>query len=292
MPYPKNLFSAKPYDAQRLLLEIIAQDGTWQLMVEKEQARILGAQLLALSEGDTVSQVSYFLQNSMVYVPGSTLWMGSMPGENVPSDELPRHPVQVSELYVSALLVTQGLYRYVMGENPSIEKGSKKPVHAVSWIDALHFCNALSTLDNKDPVYTLTPEGVVWDRSANGYRLPTEAEWEYVARTKDDLFFSGSDSMDDVAWCLENSTELADVGVKQPNAWGIYDLSGLVCEWCWDGFGAYPSDNSSNLGSLEGEKVCRGGSWQKEKRYAKPTSRYTQIPTFQGDVGIRLLRNV
>ena len=135
---------------------------------------------------------------------------------------------------MSAVLITQGLWRHLMGNNPSTNVGSKKPVHHISWWEAIRFCNVFSEKLGLEQVYA-TQNGVVeWNRNANGFRLPTEAEWEFAARTRDDLRFSEGDDISKLGWTAEaNLQEMPDVGMKEPN-YGDYDLSGLVFEWCWD----------------------------------------------------------
>ena len=98
----------------------------------------------------------------------------------------------------------------------------------MTWFEAVSFCNVLSEREGLTKAYVFHEDGVKWDAAANGYRLPTEAEWEYAARTREDLHFVGSDSFDEVAHCEENSSELADIATKKPNDWGFYDMSGLV----------------------------------------------------------------
>ena len=137
--------------------------------------------------------------------------------------------------------VTQKLYQEIMGENPSGFKGDNLPVENVSWHDAVEFCNALSKKTGLTPVYTIELLNygidiiVKQNDSANGFRLPTEEEWEYAAKGGDNYIFAGSNNIDDVAWYRDNSdSKTHPVAQKKSNGYGLYDMNGNVWEWCWD----------------------------------------------------------
>jgi len=242
---------------------------------------------------------------TMVFVKGGTYWQGS---NEVPYSANERvHRTTVSSFYISSTEITQAQWQDVMGTNPSKFPGKDRPVEYVSWFDAVKFCNALSVKEGLIPAYTITKSTVEWDKSANGYRLPTEAEWEYAARggqfgaiTDEPLKkapYSGSDTTAaSVGWYEANSKKSTKpVAQKAANALGLYDMSGNVWEWCWDWYGAYPKNDVVNPDGSEnktGQKVLRGGSWFTPEKLLRATYRYWNVPTFKvNSVGFRIARN-
>lgn len=200
----------------------------------------------------------------MVSIPSGEFMMGSADGA---IDAKPPHQVKVNGFLMDEHEVTQEVYEKVIGTNPSRRKNPQNPVEQVTWIAAAKFCNARSLQEGLKPCYDTN----TWacDFSANGYRLPTEAEWEYAYRagSSTQFYFSGStQDLKSFAWFEGNSqTKPHPVGQRRPNAWGLYDMAGNVWEWCNDFYGVKyyrqsPTDNPR--GPQEGEKrVLRGGAW-------------------------------
>jgi len=222
--------------------------------------------------------------------------MGDTRGEGQ-TDELPTHQVTLSSFYIGKYEVTQAEYQAVMGTNPSHFSGSDKPVENVSWFDAVEYCNARSIQEGLTPCYNTTNIQEC-NFSVNGYRLPTEAEWEYAARggsNNPDYLYSGSNDINSVAWNSSNSGSTShNVGTKTPNGLGIYDMSGNVWEWCNDRYGSYSSSAQSDpVGPATGSyRVTRGGSWYYSATYCRVAYRYDDYPANSNyNIGFRLARS-
>ncbi len=239
------------------------------------------------------------LPRNMVLVEGGTFRMGSASGGN--DNESPVHDVTVSTFYISRYEVTQALYREVMGSSPSAADrgiGDSHPVNKVSWYDAVKFCNRLSERDGLKPAYTINGASVSCDWSADGYRLPTEAEWEYAARggkKSGGYAYAGSGSPGDVAWYKDNCGETSHpVGQKKPNELGLYDMSGNVHEWCWDFYGRYTggSQRDPRGPASASLHMLRGGSWFSFAGGCRVTDRGGYYPGDRaGSIGFRIVRN-
>jgi formylglycine-generating enzyme required for sulfatase activity len=200
----------------------------------------------------------------MVAIPAGEFTMGSDSGA---VDAKPAHKVKVDSFLMDPHEVTQEVYEKVVGNNPSRRKGPRNPVEQVTWSAAVKFCNARSTQEGLTPCYDLKSGRC--DFAANGYRLPTEAEWEYACRaatTTEFYFGDRPDQLKAYAW-FDGNAEAGPhpVAQRKPNAWGLYDMTGNVWEWCNDFYGAKYYRNSpveNPRGPDEGEKrVLRGGAW-------------------------------
>ena len=246
------------------------------------------SELLALSE--------FFSANDMVLIYSGTFLMGSPSNEQGRSaNEGPQCQVTVSSFYMGKYPVTQAEYQEIMGTNPSAFKGPDLPVEQVSWFDAIEYCNKQSIREGLTPVYTINGNDVIWDREANGYRLPTEAEWEYACRAGTQTPYYSGASVNDAGWYTGNSGgKTRPVGEKQPNPWGLYDMHGNVLEWCWDLLGKYTAEAQINpQGAMSGyERVYRGGSWRFEARQTRSAFRFGNHPYLKTFfLGFRIVRN-
>ena len=204
----------------------------------------------------------------LALIPAGEFLMGSPDSDKDASDdEKPQHRVRITQpFYLGVYQVTQGQYRAVTGANPSHFKGSDDlPVESVSWHDAIAFCNKLSEREGLKPYYQLD---AATRSGGEGYRLPTEAEWEYACRAGSTTRYSFGDdaaSLGEYAWFNGNSGgKTHPVGQKRPNAFGLYDMHGNVWEWCWDVYAAYnansPGADPDGPSGASG-RVIRGGCW-------------------------------
>jgi formylglycine-generating enzyme required for sulfatase activity len=223
---------------------------------------------------------------------------------------------------MSKFQVTQELYLEVMGSNPSAcssepdagEIQGKRPVECVSWYDALVFCNKLSAREGLTPVYIisgstdpavwgpvpLTNTNVAWEAvkmntEANGYRLPTEGEWEYACRAGTTTAWYNSDTWtDNFGWVSDGAGtngKTHQVGLKSANAWGLFDMHGNVFEWCWN-WETWPDGTMAPAdASYVTRRIIRGGAWNYNAQDARSASRYMAFPFGRNNVtGFRLVR--
>ncbi|NLW18678.1 MAG: formylglycine-generating enzyme family protein [Candidatus Cloacimonetes bacterium] len=230
----------------------------------------------------------------MILVEGGSFQMGSNDGDDYAE---PIHKVTVSSFWIGKYEVTQKEWMEVMEYNPSERKGETLPVENISWYDAVEYCNERSIREGLTPCYSGSGSNITCDWNANGYRLPTEAEWEYAARggSKSKGYkYSGSDKINTVAWHSGNSGRRThEVGGKNPNKLGIHDMSGNVFEWCWDLYGSYPSGVQTNPHGATGDsdRVLRGGCWDASAGYCTVSYRGLNDATSSySDIGFRACR--
>ncbi len=243
-------------------------------------ALLLALPLFTLGQGQqTLPPILQELVDNMVVVEGGTFTMGAAANQikDAESDEKAVHQVTLSTFSICKYEVTQDLWTFVMGSNPSHFKGGRKPVEEITWNDSQLFIQKLNTLTGLN------------------FRLPTEAEWEYAARggNKSQGFkYAGSNKINEVAWYSGNSANSThDVGQKAPNELGLYDMSGNVYEWCQDWKGRYTRTPQANpTGPEEGTyRVNRGGRWCGSARACRTSDRSMSDPDYHFyHIGLRL----
>jgi formylglycine-generating enzyme required for sulfatase activity len=207
------------------------------------------------------------------------------------SDEV-QHQVTLSAFYMGKYQVTQAEYQSVMETNPSYFTGSNFPVERVSWYDAVEFCNRLSQREGLTPAYTINGTNVSCNWNASGYRLPTEAEWEYTCRAGTTTPYSTGNNIT-TSQANYNSGSTKPVGSFAPNPWGLYDMHGNVWEWCWDWYGSYSTGAQTNpRGAVSGNnRVIRGGSWNNNGQNLRSAYRNNNNPSNRNNnIGFRLVR--
>ncbi|MBC8532302.1 flavodoxin [Gehongia tenuis] len=252
-----------------------------------------------------------------ILIEGGSFQMGSPDSEPWRSEDETQHSVTVSDFYISPYELTQADFQMVTNGNPSSFSGENLPVENISWLDAISYCNARSELEGLTPAYTVDGQNVTWNREANGYRLPTEAEWEYACRAGTTTPFNteNSPSADEVNYYGHYPYEIegnyfsqgdldtqpgqyrettVEVGSFAPNAYGLYDMHGNVSEWVWDYYGSYSTEEQTDptgpeTGSL---RVYRGGGWNDFAKNMRSAYRATLEQDHGSfNIGIRLVRN-
>ena len=197
---------------------------------------------------------------------------------------IPEITVKVDDFYIDDFVVVQGDWNEVMDYNPSYFKDDKLPVECLGWYEAVLFCNKKSEKDRLQSCYVIDGEHVECDFTANGYRLPTEAEWEFAAiggLKSRGYKYAGSDVLDEVAWYSKNAEKTTHPRAQKfANELGLYDMCGNVFEWCWDWFDKFDCDYMDNpRGPAKGKmKVVRGNNWVNGESVSEVTRRVHRDP--------------
>lgn len=263
--------------------------------------------------GDDTAGESVLAEDDFALISGGTFQMGSPAGEPERSSDETQHSVTVGDFYMAKTEVSQEDYQAVMGLNPSVTKGDNLPVTNITWYDAIQYCNRLSAAEGLTPCYRVSGTTVTWNKSANGYRLPTEAEWEYAARAATTTPFHFGDYVhnsdancynaygynNDASGNWVNGSDAylrRTVAVDQypANAYDLHNMHGNVAEWVWDWYGEYGSGAATNpSGPKSGNaKIVRGGGWNDHPKHIRSAYRGAH-PAGVGlySIGIRPVRN-
>jgi formylglycine-generating enzyme required for sulfatase activity len=226
-----------------------------------------------------------------------------------PSTEVSRqgdeglHQVKVDTFYMGKNEVSQREYEQIIRANPSRFLGASLPVERVSWFDAVAYCNDRSIIEGLTPAYVIGEAEILWDHTADGYRLPTEAEWEYACRAGGTGAFHTGNTINANQANFDGNypynkkakdkfrARTTPVRSFTPNAWGLYDMHGNVYEWCWDQYKPYSNTNALD-GSLGVPGIIRGGSWYSEARFLRSGNRAFKDHAAKLDyIGFRVVRS-
>jgi formylglycine-generating enzyme required for sulfatase activity len=283
---------------------------------------LIGGPSVLVQAGQTASvRIERPVPDGFMRIPAGTFTMGSPASEaGRDGDEGPQHSVTVSGFYMSKYEITQKEWVEVMGSNPSYFKGDNLPVEQVTWYDAVEYCNKRSVKEGLTPAYTIDktrsdPDNrngndkvkwvVTWNRGASGYRLPTEAEWEYACRAGTSGPFSTGNNITTSQANYDGNypyngnakgeyrRKTWNVGSGTANSWGLYDMHGNVWEWCWDWYGSYTGGAQTDpVGASSGAaRLSRGGGWFSDAQGARSAYRDGDTPSFRyGNLGFRLVR--
>jgi formylglycine-generating enzyme required for sulfatase activity len=233
----------------------------------------------------------------MGFIESGTYYMGSPDTEEDRDINEMQRLVTMRPFHIGKYEVTQKEYQEVMGKNPSYFLGDNLPVENVSWFDAIEYCNALSRREGLPVAYTITGTGnnriVTWDQDSLGYRLPTEAEWEYACRAGTRTPYNTGNSINNRNQANYFSNGTRNVGSYPPNNWGLYDMHGNVAEWCWDLYSNYNASLDNENNPAENHRVFRGGSWFNLTMRLRSAFRDHYFPNYRTvSIGFRVVRTI
>ena len=259
---------------------------------------------ITMNNGNSITDLD------MILIEGGSFTMGSPANEPERDDDEIQHTVTVGSFYMSPTEVSQAEYAAITGENPSENQGDELPVENITWYDAIEYCNSLSEAEGLTPCYTISDTTVTWNRSANGYRLPTEAEWEYACRANTQTPFSFGDYVNDNdancynaygynndasgSWVNGYLEHTVNVNDYNANGYGLYNMHGNAAEWVWDWYSDYDTAEVTDpTGPESGNyKTARGGGWNDFPKHIRSAYR-SAYPADAGlySIGMRLVRN-
>lgn len=278
--------------------------------MKKSAYTLLSLFLASLGAGSSYAQT----QDDFILLKSGSFMMGSDESVEWRGIDEKLHKAEVQGFYMSPYEVTQKLYTEITGSNPSHFKGEDLPVENISWLDAVNFCNSLSIKKGLTPVYAVNGSEVVWDRSADGYRLPTESEWEYACRAGTDTLYNTEHSIsaDEANYCGhypyniepnyfspenmetgpgEYRSHTLPIGQFSPNCWGLYDMHGNVAEWVFDSYNSEQYESEPKAGETV-FKIYKGGAWNDFAKHIRSAYRGILPPEHSRmTIGLRLVRN-
>lgn len=312
-----------------IILTIVIASTFYQLTNHKQENIIEHTSSTQIKEQNNQEQIDILNKRAknitatkdsddgFILIKGGNFQMGSPENENWRIDDELQHSVSVDDFYISAYETTQKEYQEIVGNNPSEHIGEQLPVENISWLDAIVFANLKSLQQGLNPAYEISENSVIWDKSANGYRLPTEAEWEYAARSGTTTPFNTpiAPGADDANFYSNYPYEIEEnyfntaklktkprssnyqtvaVGSFAANAWGLFDIHGNVNEWCWDFYGEYDTAKTDNPTGIETgtRHIYRGGGWNDFGKNLRSAYRAAAETNYKShNLGIRLVRN-
>ncbi|WP_425355077.1 formylglycine-generating enzyme family protein [Paeniglutamicibacter psychrophenolicus] len=215
----------------------------------------------------------------MVEIPLASIPSGSFRMRDARSEAV--REVHLRPFELGNTHVTCDQWAQVQGTDPIRRPGANIPMHPVTWFDAVHWCNAASLAAGLEPSYTFGADTVIWNVAAEGYRLPTEAEWEFAARAGTSTPTHGP--LAEIAWTSADGLDgPQEVGLKRPNGFGLFDMIGNAWEWCWD---------YADTARYGGYRSLRGGGWDDKPWSCRASVRRGSAPdAVLEDVGFRVAR--